>query len=147
MDSRGRLVGINSQIASPSGASVGLGFAVPVNTVLRVVPQLIANGEYTPARIGITTNQRLNQIVAQRLGVTGVLVDQVFPDSGAASAGLRGTEPSADQLGDIILQIAGDAVPTIADLRLILDRYQAGDEVDVTILRDGESRDLTVTLR
>ncbi len=147
LDSRGRLVGINSQIASPSGASVGLGFAVPVNTVLRVVPQLIANGEYTPARIGITTNQRLNQIVAQRLGVTGVLVDQVFPDSGAASAGLRGTEPSADQLGDIILQIAGDAVPTIADLRLILDRYQAGDEVDVTILRDGESRDLTVTLR
>ena len=59
LDSRGRLIGINSQIASPSGTSAGIGFAIPVNTVARVVPQLIANGEYTPARLGITTNQQL----------------------------------------------------------------------------------------
>ena len=144
LDSRGRLVGINSQIASPSGASAGVGFAVPVNTVQRVVPQLIANGEYTPARLGITTNSGLNRVVAQRLGVSGVLVYQVYPDSGAARAGFRGTEPGA--WGDIIVQIDGEAVPTIADLRLILDRYQHGDEVNVTIIRDGETQDAVVML-
>ena len=144
LDSRGRLVGINSQIASPSGASAGVGFAVPVNTVQRVVPQLIANGEYTPARLGITTNPGLNRVVAQRLGVSGVLVYQVYPDSGAARAGFRGTEPGA--WGDIIVQIDDEAVPTIADLRLKLDRYQPGDEVNVTIIRDGETQDAVVTL-
>ena len=147
LDSQGRLVGITSQIASPSGASAGVGFAVPVNTVQRVVPQLIATGEYTPARLGITTDQRLTRFVTQRLGVSGVLVGQVDPDSGAARAGFRGTEPGANQLGDIIVQIDGEAVPTIADLRLILDRYQPGDEVDVTIIRDGETQDTVVTLR
>ena len=146
LDSRGRLVGINSQIASPSGASAGIGFAVPVNTVARVVPQLIANGEYTPARLGITTNQRLNRVVAQRLGVSGVLIDQIIPNSGAALAGFRGTEPSANQLGDIIVRIDGEAVLSIAGLRLIIDRYQPGDEVGVTIIRDGDTKDVVVTL-
>ena len=147
LDSRGRLIGINSQIASPSGVSAGIGFAVPVNTVQRVVPQLIANGEYTPARLGISAaNLRLNQLVAQRLGVVGVLVDQVFADTGADRAGLRGTEPNADQLGDIIVQIDGDDVATFRDLRVVLDRYQPGDEVEVTISRDGETRDVVVTL-
>ena len=147
LDSRGRLIGINSQIASPSGVSAGIGFAVPVNTVQRVVPQLIANGEYTPARLGISAaNQRLNQLVAQRLGVTGVLINQVFANTGADRAGLRGNEPNADQLGDIILRIDGESVLSLRDLRVVLDRYQPGDEVDVTISRDGESRDVVVTL-
>ena len=146
LDSQGRLIGINSQIASPSGASAGVGFAVPVNTVMRVIPQLIATGEYTPARLGITTDQRLNRIVANRLGVTGVLIDQVDPQSGAASAGLRSTEPNANQLGDIILRIDGDPVPTFRDLRLVLDRYEPGDEVEVTISRDGDTQEVTVPL-
>ena len=146
LDSGGRLIGINSQIASPSGASVGLGFAVPVNTVLRVVPQLIANGEYTPARLGITTNQQLNQVVAGRLGVNGVLIDQIDPGSGAARAGLRGTEPNANQLGDIILRINDTDVLNVRDLRLVLDRYEPGQEVEVTISRDGETRDVMVPL-
>jgi len=147
LDSQGRLIGINSQIASPSGASAGVGFAVPVNTVQRVVPQLIASGEYTPARLGISAaNQRLNQLVAERLGVTGILIDRVAPNSGAARSGLRGTEPDANQLGDIILRIDGEDVVSLRDLRVVLDRYQPGDEVDVTISRDGESREVTVTL-
>ena len=146
LDSQGRLIGINSQIASPSGASAGVGFAVPVNTVMRVIPQLIATGEYTPARLGITTDQRLNRIVANRLGVTGVLIDQVDPRSGAASAGLRSTEPNANQLGDIILQIDGAPVRTFRDLRLVLDRYEPGDEVEVTISRDGDTQEVTVPL-
>jgi S1-C subfamily serine protease len=145
LDSRGRLIGINSQIKSPSGASVGLGFAVPVNTVLRVVPQLIATGEYRPARLGIElTDQRTNRVILQRRGVAGVLIVGVTPRSGAARAGLRGTEPGL--LGDIIVQLDGEAVPTIADLRVILDRYQPGDDVEVTIIRDGETLDAVVTL-
>ena len=151
LDSRGRLIGINSQIASPSGGSAGVGFAVPVNTVQRVVPQLIANGVYTAARLGISAaNPRTNRYVAQRLGVTGVLVVQVVPNSGAERAGLlgteRGAEPSADRLGDIILSIDGNEVRTLSDLRVVLDRYQPGDEVDVTISRDGEARAVVVTL-
>ena len=146
LDSRGRLIGINSQIASPSGVSAGIGFAVPVNTVQRVVPQLIANGEYTPARLGITTDQRLTRFVTQRLGVSGVLVGHVEPSSGAARAGLLGTDPNADQLGDIIMRIDGSDVLTVRDLRAVLDRYNPGDEVEVTISRDGEARDVVVTL-
>ena len=144
LDSGGRLIGINSQIASPSGASVGLGFAVPVNTVLRVVPQLIANGEYTPALLGINVaDDRTNRVVAQRFGVAGVLIFEVAARSGADRAGLRGT---GDQLGDIILQIDGEDVLSSQALRAVLDRYQPGDQVEVTISRDGEVRDVVVTL-
>ncbi len=144
LDSGGRLIGINSQIASPSGASVGLGFAVPVNTVLRVVPQLIANGEYTPALLGISVaDDRTNRVVAQRFGVAGVLIVEVTARSGADRAGLRGT---GDQLGDIILRIDGEDVLSLQALRVVLDRYQAGDQVEVTISRDGEVRDVVVTL-
>ncbi len=144
LDSGGRLIGINSQIQSPSGASVGLGFAVPVNTVLRVVPQLIANGEYTPALLGISVaDDRTNRVVAQRFGVAGVLIVEVAARSGADRAGLRGT---GDQLGDIILQIDGDDVLSLQALRAVLDRYQSGDQVEVTISRDGEARDVVVTL-
>jgi len=147
LDSRGRLIGINSQIktSGTSTGSIGLGFAVPVNTVQRVVPQLIANGEYTPARLGIQLwDERTNRVVAQRYGVAGLLIRWVDPSSGAARADLRGTEP--DALGDIIIQIDGEAVPTITYLRLILDRHQPGAEVTVTISRDGETLDVAVTL-
>lgn len=146
LDSRGRVIGINSQIASPSGTSAGIGFAIPVNTVTRVVPQLIAHGEYTPARLGISTDQQLNRYVTARLGVNGVVVAEVNPGSGAARAGLRGTEPNANQLGDIIVRIDGEPVQSFRELRLVLDRYQPGDEVEVTVSRDGDTLDVVVPL-
>ena len=147
LDSRGRLIGINSQIASPSGTSAGIGFAIPVNTVMRVVPQLIAHGEYTPARLGIyPMDGRRNRIVANRLGVNGVVIEQVDPRSGAAQAGLRGTEPSANRLGDIIVRIDDEPVRSFRELRLVLDRYQPGDEVEVTVSRDGDLHDIVVPL-
>ena len=147
LDSKGRLIGINSQIKTSSGASVGVGFAVPVNTVLRVVPQLIANGVYTPARLGITVyDRRTNQVVAQRFGVVGVLIQQVSPDSTAEGAGLRGTQPDAGLLGDFILQVDGVDVPSSRELLLVLDRYQPGDDVTVTIARDGKIQDVVITL-
>ena len=148
LDSRGRVIGINSQIASPSGTSAGIGFAIPVNTVTRVVPQLIAHGEYTPARLGISTEQRLSGYVTRRLGVNGVLITEVTPESGAARVGLRGTDPNADQVGDIIVRIEGEPVQSLRDLRLVLDRYEPGDEVEVTIYRyrDGDMQDVVVPL-
>ncbi len=146
LDSRGRVIGINSQIASPSGTSAGIGFAIPINTVTRVVPQLIANGEYTPARLGISTDQQWNRFVTARLGVNGVVVAEVNPGSGAARAGLRGTEPNANQIGDIIVRIDGEPVRSFRELRLVLDRYQPGDEVEVTVSRDGDMLDIVVPL-
>lgn len=146
LDSRGRVIGINSQIASPSGTSAGIGFAIPVNTVTRVVPQLIANGEYTPARLGISTDQQLNRMVAARDGVNGVVVAEVDPRSGAARAGVRGTEWNANQLGDIIVRIDDEPVRSSRELLLVLDRYQPGDVVEVTVSRDGEMHNIVVPL-
>ena len=120
---------------------------MPVNTVQRVVPQLIANGVYTPARLGITVyDPRTNRIVAQRFGVVGVLIQQVSPNSTADGTGLRGTEPDAGLLGDFILRIDGEDVPSSRELLLVLDRYRPGDDVTVTIARDGKTLDVVVTL-
>ncbi len=148
LDSRGRVIGVNSQILSPSGTSAGLGFAVPINIVLRVVPQLIAAGEYTPARLGVTSfSSRVNQIWTRRAEVTGVPINQVIPGMGAAEAGLQGWNPRASLLGDIITEVDGDAVQTYRDLRRVLDRYQSGDEVELAVSRDGEMRTVVATLR
>lgn len=148
LDSAGRVIGVNSQILSPSGTSAGLGFAVPINIVQRVVPQLIATGEYTPARLGITPfNSGVNQNVSRRVGVPGVLINQVIPGFGAAAAGLRGTDPRASLLGDIITGIDGEAVTTYRDLRRVLDRYQPGDEIEIAVSRDGETRTVVAALR
>lgn len=153
LDSRGRLIGVNTQIASPSGASAGVGFAVPVNTVSRVVPQIIETGEYTPPRLGVRMDGRgyLSRFVLGRLRVSGVLVVGVDAGSGAADAGLRGTEVSGNgrrvtQVGDVIQAIDGEPISSQGELRAVLDRYRPGDQVRVTILRDGETEDVVVRL-
>ena len=146
LDSAGRVIGINTQIYSPSGASAGVGFAVPVNTVRRVVPQLIETGVYRPPQLGISA---AHPSVARRLRTNGVLVVEVVPGSGASAAGLRGTEVAGNsivQMGDIIQQVEGEAVGSLGELKAILDRYQPGDEVTVTILREGDTREVAVTL-
>ena len=94
LNSAGRVIGVNTQIASPSGASHGVGFAVPINTVLRVVPELIETGEYVPPQLGIEINYNLNRSLLRR-GTTGVLVVDVTPGAGAAEAGLRASRWSA----------------------------------------------------
>lgn len=146
LDSSGRLIGVNTQIASPSGGSAGVGFAVPVNTVLRVVPQLIENGAYTPPRLGITP-WGASRTVVRRLGTTGVLVGAVAGGSSAAAAGLIGVDVSRNRIGDIIQGIDGEAVNSLGELRAVLDRYDPGDEVTVTILRDGETQDVEIELQ
>ena len=153
LDSAGRLIGVNTQIASPSGASAGVGFAVPVNTVSRVVPQIIDTGEYVPPRLGIRMDGRgyLSRFVLGRLRAAGVLVVGVERGSGAADAGLRGTEVSRNgrqvtQVGDVIQAVDGEPIRSQGELRAVLDRYRPGDEVTVTLLRDGDTLDVVVTL-
>ena len=154
LDSSGRVIGVNTQIASPSGAvQAGVGFAVPVSTVSRVVPQIIETGAYIPPRLGIRMDGRgyLSRFVLGRLRTAGVLVVGVERGGGAADAGLRGTELSRNgrqvtQVGDVIQAIDGELVSSQGELRAVLDRYQPGDDVTVTILRDGDAQDVVVTL-
>ncbi len=146
LDSAGRLIGVNTQIASPSGASAGIGFAVPVDTVNEVVPQLIAHGRVIRPRLGITPAQ---EGILRRFGVSGVLVVEVQDGTGAAKAGLRGTRRGADGsviLGDVIVGVAGKKVASYDDLVSALEKQKIGDTVPVRILRDGRELTVDVTL-
>jgi S1-C subfamily serine protease len=109
LDSSGRLIGINTAIFSPSGAYAGVGFAVPVDTVNRVVPQLVAKGKYTRPVLGVEIDERLSQQVAARSGAMGVVVANVTPGTPAEAAGLRAC--------DIIVGFNGKPVDLTATLK------------------------------
>jgi S1-C subfamily serine protease len=146
LDSAGRLIGVNTQIASPSGASAGIGFAVPVDTVNEVVPQLIAHGRVIRPRLGVTPAP---PAILRQLGLAGVLVGSVQEGSGAAKAGLRATRREADGtfvLGDVIVGVAGKKVESYDDLISILEKQTIGDSVPVKILRDEREQTVPVTL-
>lgn len=149
LDSAGRLIGVNSAIYSPSGASAGIGFAIPVETVNRVVPEIIANGRYEPPQIGIKSHPILNRLVADRLGVQGIVVQEVSPDSPAATIGLRAARESQGNivLGDIIMKVDDLRVTSLNELRSALEHHQAGDTVTLTILREGEEQTVELTLQ
>jgi S1-C subfamily serine protease len=150
LDSAGRLIGVNTMIFSPSGASAGVGFAVPVDTVNRVVPQLIANGKYVRPTLGLEVDERLNQMITERLQVKGVAVLRVAPGSAAESAGLRGAriqDNSAIVPGDIILEVDGMPIDSVARLLSRLDERRVGDNVRLTVLRDGKKQEVPVTLQ
>jgi S1-C subfamily serine protease len=148
LDSAGRLIGMNAAIVSPSGAFAGIGFAIPVDEINRVVPQLIAHGKIVRPRLGV---QIAEDQIAQRLGVDqGVLIIKVQPDSPAAKAGLDGTrrdESGRIHLGDVIVAIDGKAVNNANDLHDALDQYKDGDTVTVTVTRNGKRQDFKVTLQ
>jgi S1-C subfamily serine protease len=138
LDSAGRLIGVNAAIYSPSGTSAGIGFAIPVDTVNRIVPELIRYGKVTRPGIGV---QIAEEQLAERLGVTGVLVVDVAPGSAAAKAGIRPTRRESSgrvRLGDVIVAIDGIKVESPNDLFLLLERYKVGDVVNVSLLRDGK---------
>ena len=143
LDSAGRLIGVNTAIYSPSGASAGVGFAVPVDTVNRVVPQIIAHGHYSPPGFDVETDDTLSRAVARELGVQGVAVLR-------GSAPFRGAKLGARNLvvpGDVILTVEGKAVSTSAQLDALLDDYQPGQEVRVEVWRDGRQVQLQARLR
>jgi S1-C subfamily serine protease len=149
LDSRGRIIGINSQILSPSGGSAGVGFAVPVNIAKRIIPQLIRSGQVVRPKLGITT--RNVEFLKGQLDLPvndGVLIWQVSPGDAAAAAGLRGltqTEDGEVVIGDIIVSIDGAKVGNADDLFRLLDKHQVGDTVQVGIVRNG--RQMTVPVR
>src|SRR5215204_1406230 len=150
LDSRGRMIGINSQILSPSGSSAGVGFAVPVSIAKRVVPQLLQNGQVRRPKLGISTRD----VAAFRNQVDlptddGVLIMQVARGGGAAQAGLRGiqqTETGDVELGDIIVGIDNDKVVNSDDLFRVLDKHQIGETVQVKIWRNGQQMSVPVRL-
>jgi S1-C subfamily serine protease len=149
LDSAGRLIGVNTAIFSPSGASAGVGFAVPIDTVNRVVPQLIARGKYIRPGLGIAVDEGLNRTAMEQLRVDGVLILRVTPDSPAAAVGLRGVQVAADGSmvpGDIVVAIDGKPVDSVARLLARLDDHQVGDIVRLSILRDGRKTEVTATL-
>jgi len=148
LDSAGRLIGVNTAIFSPSGAYAGVGFAVPVDTVNRVVPQLISKGRYVRPVLGISVDAALNEMMERRTGVRGVVVAAVEARSAAAAAGLRGARidrAGGVVPGDIILAVDGRAVHEPAELIARLDERKVGDEVTLRLMRDG--RELEVRAR
>ena len=150
LDSAGRLIGINTAIYSPSGASAGIGFAVPVDTVNRVVPQLIRDGKYTRPALGIGIDEDINQRLTAILEINGVVILNVPPGTAAAAAGLKGVEATRDGSiipGDIITAIEGKPVGSVSKLVARLDDFRVGDKIKLTLTRQGKSREVQVILQ
>ncbi|MGD2119272.1 MAG: trypsin-like peptidase domain-containing protein [Chromatiales bacterium] len=149
LDSAGRLIGINTAIYSPSGAYAGIGFAVPVDTVNRVVPELIAKGKYTRPTLGIEISQEINEKLLEQFGVEGVLVLRVSPGSIAEQAGIRESRVNADGnvvLGDVITKVDGKKVTSVSELLARLDDFNEGDRISLTLWRNGSEMQLSVDL-
>jgi S1-C subfamily serine protease len=158
LDSRGRVIGVNTAIRSDTGFNSGVGFAVPVSTVRRIVPQIIENGEVEYPYLGITTQTiyTLADLATEfDLPVTeGVMIDQITGGSGAAMAGLRGGDETVDFRGaeimlggDIITAIDGIPIRNFDELLgYLVSNTSVGQEVIVTIYRDGERLDVPVEL-
>jgi S1-C subfamily serine protease len=147
IDSAGRLVGINTMIYSPSGAYAGIGFAVPVDTINRVVPRLIGYGRYVRPTLGISADDD----VGRRLigDEEGVPVLGVTAGSPAQRAGLRAWERTSTgrvRAGDVIEAVDGRAVGNFAELVNVLDAYEFGDRITLTVRRSDESVEVPVTL-
>ena len=150
LDSAGRLIGINTAIYSPSGASAGIGFAVPVDTLNRVVPQLIKSGAYTRPSLGVELDERINQRLKAALKVEGVVILKVPAGSAALRAGLQGAKITADgELipGDIITAADGRQVDTVGKLNAALDERTAGETFNLTISRGGKTMEIPVVLQ
>jgi len=147
LDSAGRLIGVNTQIASPSGASAGIGFAIPADEVNRVVPRLIRDGRISRPALGIVAgNEGLQR--ALRLP-DGVALVQVNPNGPAARAGLQAFARARDgsiTAGDVVTAVNDEPVATLDDMLTLLEKRQAGDSVTLTVWRSGKTRKQTVVL-
>ena len=146
LDSAGRLIGVNAAIASESGGSHGIGFAIPVDLVNVAVPDLIRTGSISRPWLGVVIRE---DYAIRQKPMPGVHVEQVVSDGPADKAGIlpiRRGENLETLAGDRILAINEDPIRTARDLLDLLTQYRAGDTVTVTILRDGQQRDLSVML-
>jgi len=157
LDSAGRVIGINSAIFSPSGTSAGVGFAIPVDTLQRLLPDLLALGRYRHPWLGVRYGYRITPGLADILELPvdqGLLLVELFRDGPLASNGVLGAQREVilgNQRvfagGDILMAIDGEAVTSIESLQTILEtKYQVGDEVGLNLLRNGQPMNVTVTL-
>ena len=146
LDSAGRLIGVNTQIYSPSGVSAGIGFAIPVDTVNRIVPELIRSGKIIRPALGV---ELAEEQIAKKIGVSGVLIVNVMRGGPAAKAGIRPTRRESSGrviLGDVITAIDGKKVESPNELFITLENYKVGDAVILALLRDGKTIQAKLTL-
>lgn len=147
LDSSGKLIGVNTAIYSPSGASAGIGFSIPVDAVKWVIPELIKYGKVQRPTLGI---EIAPDQIKERLGIEeGALVINVAEGSAAARAGIRPTLRSRAgeiTLGDVIVSINNDAIKNGNEISLILEKYKPGNTVNVKVVRDGKTANLQVKL-
>lgn len=149
LDSAGRLIGMNVAIYSPSGASAGIGFAIPVDNINRVVPNLIANGRFIQPIVGINATDKTNKLITDQLGIKGILVLEVIPNSPADKAGMLGSQLYNGDLvlGDVIQEIDGQKVENMNDFLNIIEKHKLNDTIIISILRNGrEKMDLSIKL-
>lgn len=149
LDSAGRLMGVNTQIYSTSGSSAGIGFAIPVDTVNEVVPQLIRYGKIYRPGLGINPHPK-NARLMRYLGLKGLLINKIAPGSTAETAGLRGIRyrrNGSPVLGDIITALGDRPVESLQDLSDILDTHKVGDKVTLHLIRDNRLIQVQVTLQ
>jgi S1-C subfamily serine protease len=146
LDSAGRLIGVNTAIVSPSGSYAGIGFAIPVDTVNWVVPELINFGRVQRPTLGV---RAISARTVRNLDLDGALIVEVVPGGGADAAGLRGVSRDrygTVRLGDVIVEVEGRPVTSSDDLELSLDQHREGDLVSVVVLRDGRRSRVDVRL-
>ena len=147
LDSGGRLIGVNTQIVSPNGAFAGIGFAVPVDTVSRIVPELIKHGKLIRPGLGISL---IPDAMARRWGVKGVIIGKVGRGSAAERVGLHGARETAGgriELGDIIVAADGKPVETIDDLMDLMEQHKVGDQIMIEYARGNRRLQVMVTLQ
>jgi S1-C subfamily serine protease len=146
LDSSGRLIGMNTAIYSPSGSSAGIGFAVPVSAIARIVPQIISKGKADQIGVGVVIDPE--RAFERRYGIRGVLVLSVTPGSPAERAGLRGTRRMRGGIsfGDVIVGVDDDVIANYDDLYHALDRRRPGDEVKLWLLRGRERLSVKIEL-
>jgi len=133
LDSSGRLIGVNTAIYSQSGGNTGIGFAIPVDIVSRVVPELIKNGRVPVPTVGILPAA---ESVATRLGIEGIIIMRVFENSPAGRAGVKGVDLAAGALGDVIVAVDGKRIHRIPDFTDALEQIGVGGRLRLTLKRD-----------
>jgi S1-C subfamily serine protease len=142
LDSAGRLIGVNSAILSGSGASAGIGFAIPVDIVNRVATELIRNGHVPLPGIGIVAAR---QSEATSLGIDGVIIVRTLPGSPAAKAGIEGASPDG-VIRDVITEVNGKPIHSMDEMTSSLEDAGIGKQVDLTVERDGQTRTVRVVI-
>lgn len=146
LSSKGELIGVNTAIYSPVGVNSGIGFAVPVDIVSKVIPELIVYGKLIKPGLDITI---ADQRVVERIGIKGVLIVDVYPGGNAYRAGLRGTELKRGSLvlGDVIIEINDIVISDNNDYLNALDKFNVGDEVELGIIRNRVKKQIKVKLK